>query len=825
MNPMTRAREFVLDTWSALSHKAPLRDQAEARLTGWTAKSWVGPEHQRRLAAYMVLAAYEANVARELLSTSNPDVDRDERREYGDAGLIVDTVLSALLGETQEIVVPGAEAYDPHLAEPADDATDEDKAAAAEALAENAAARALVDRQEFLQAWADDVHLQLRLVDCARNEVRYGDGVWLLGWDPVRKRPTPAVMDPGFYFPVLPDTLDAYDYPTKVHFAWEVPGSEFPDDKVRVRRITYDVRPMELEEDGFDEDGEPRFSPPEGTTTRERPDGLTEVVRTYEWDTEPSTLACYLTDATWVLDDLIDPSDVDGFTMEGASYRYDPETDGLIKDVDLGIDFIPVVHIPNTPPGGDHYGQSSLARVLQLLDDLQNADTDAQASSSTTGSPILWSSSEASAGGDFLTGQRGNQVEVRPGAYWRLGAGGKAGAIDTSGNLAAGREYVEALRDRLLVNSRLPGALVGTIDPSEVPSGLALQLSFGPLSAMIRQMRLVRAVKHPLLLKMVQRLYQAYGVLDAGPTPRAEITLGSFLPADQAGTLELVKEAYAAKLISLETAVAMLLEVGFPVEDVAAEIDAIQQRDFEGANDLADATNDQAAVRKYLGLPEITEQTGVPRVPPAAVARPSRAARGLGCWLWAPAGNPGAGPPQRERHERRADPEGDRDRPAGRHRGVAGLQAVDDRALPLGAEDAGRPGQLGRLGVAVGRGDPAAAVDTVGLDREEHGERARGEQHDGCDGAEAGQLRGGHRGSVRRWAAVRLLGRGPGGSARRHHVYGISPLPCVYDEHATRRSSRDESDPADPGSQDRKNACRSSSSRTGTPSPAGSRPT
>ncbi|MFJ5534004.1 hypothetical protein [Streptomyces sp. NPDC093261] len=52
------------------------------------------------------------------------------------------------------------------------------------------------------------------------------------------------------------------------------------------------------------------------------------------------------------------------------------------------VDFIPVVHIPNTIPDvGEHWGKSTLATVLQLLDELAATDTDSASASATTGTP------------------------------------------------------------------------------------------------------------------------------------------------------------------------------------------------------------------------------------------------------------------------------------------------------------------------------------------------------------------------------------------------------------------------------------------------------
>lgn len=638
---------LTLDRWSAASHKAPMRDdprhKAEAAINGWTPHTWVGEEHRRRLTAYLVYASYDSNVSREFLEGS--DDDRANRREYGDAGLVVDSITSALLGDEQSVVVVGAEHYDPELDDVAEPAEGQEPAEVdEEARAANEEARILSELQEFLQEWAEDVHLPLRMVDAERQAVLEGDTVYLLGWDADRERPTLAVMDPGFYFPVLPDTLDAYEYPERVHFAWELPGADFPDGKDRVRRITYDLHDLEptlREGVTFEEATLDDWQLPDnatwGTETIGRGENAVTFpvpVRQYPWDDAdaPSRKVCTVTDATWKLDDLNDASNLDAFDIAKATLRVTDDGE-LVEDLDLGIDFVPVVHVPNTPGGGEHYGQSSLARVLQVLDDLQNADTDAQAASATTGSPIIGVSGGGTLGGpNLLTGQAGRKVSVTPGEVWGLGENGRMDALDTSPQLAELRNYIQALRDRLLVNARLPAAVVGTVKPSEVPSGFAMQLSFGPLTSMIRTMRLVRDVKYPLLLKMVIRFYQANDLIDPGPTPRAEVQLGSFLPSDMAGVLEQVKTAYGSKLISLETAVTMLLEVGFPIDDIAEEIAAIEGRDFEGANAIVDLTGNPADGLDYLGrAPEqATEVPADADVPPgepiaggAGVGQPS----------------------------------------------------------------------------------------------------------------------------------------------------------------------------------------------------------
>jgi hypothetical protein len=162
---------------------------------------------------------------------------------------------------------------------------------------------------------------------------------------------------------------------------------------------------------------------------------------------------------------------------------------------------------------------------------------------------------------------------------WPLRESGQLSTVDTSAQLAETRAYVGVLRDRLSVTTRLPGSVLGTVDPSQVPSGYAMQLSFGPLDAMVRSMRLARAAKYPLLLKMVLRLYQAGGVLPAGENPRAEVTFGSYLPSDQAGAPDLVTQGVQAGVLSVETGVRMLADAGFPIQDAAQELERIRSEE------------------------------------------------------------------------------------------------------------------------------------------------------------------------------------------------------------------------------------------------------
>lgn len=539
------AEELIFDAWTSLSFKRAIGGKTQGGQT-FVAPSWVG-DHARRLRAYTMLQAFVDNSGRLYLAFVD-EQDKVEHREYGDAALIRDSVLAALLGEDQSIRVKGADAFNGKIG---DDATPDEKAASEEAKPAH-------DLEEWFDQWALDERLWLKVIEVERDAVGLGDGVYTLGWSDAKGRPRLRVWDPGFYFPVLDDGNED-DFPERVHVAWEM--SDPPPGKRLVRRITWELK--------------------------ELPDGET---RNYEWNEKPSTHACYQTDAVWeVSSSQVDPDD---FSGGKAVYEVDDEGNE-IKDLDLLIDFIPVVHMPNTVALKNHFGKSTISTVLQALDDLANADTDLQAAGATAAKPI------SALSGSVL--DEDDPPEYKPGAVWEIGSEGALTVLDTSTSLDALLKYVDALLKRISINARLPEAVLGRVAPNEVPSGLALALSFGPLRSMVEEMRLVRAEKYPLLLKFAHRIAIAGKMADVPKTyvPTA-INFGSFLPQDQSGEVELVTSLLAAKAISLETAIAMLVEVGIPIEDAAEEVRKIESRDFAAAVLLLDALGDEQAVADFL---------------------------------------------------------------------------------------------------------------------------------------------------------------------------------------------------------------------------------
>ncbi|GAA1919643.1 hypothetical protein [Streptantibioticus ferralitis] len=537
-------RQFVIDAWSWLSYKPVMAeaDQPGNLAFPELAASWLPPHELRRLAAYKVLAAYDNNQAGQLAAASGDDAALD-RRELGDAAKLVDTALGYLLGSEQQVVVLGAEHADEAAPQPG---------------AVDAAGA-----QERLRQWADKELLTLRVQQAERNAVLLGDSVYVLAWDPDKGRPTLRTYDPGFYFPQWDDDQDQ-DFPSRVHLAWELPEDPELGLKARVRRVTYELGP--ISEDGT-------------------------VARQYPWEPgKPSSVTCFLTDAEWALDDLKQGETLDQLPLGKAMFRVRPDGTALNR-LDLLIDFVPVVHVTNTiPDGGEHWGRSVIAKVLQGLDELAATDSDSSAASATTGTPIIGLAG-ARLPVDRATG-RPEQLTVQAGAVWQLGDSGRMDALDTSPQLAELRARVEHLLDRIASNSRITSAGLGALDASKVPSGYALQLALGPLDALVGSMRLAREHKYRLLLKFVQRLFQAGQVQGwtAGESLSARLAWAPHTPTDRAAVLDEVVQAYGAGVISLETAVRMLVDAGYPIDDASQEVARIRTRaDQEAAARVAEA--------------------------------------------------------------------------------------------------------------------------------------------------------------------------------------------------------------------------------------------
>lgn len=573
-------RPFVHDQWAPIAYSATVGD-GTSRPPG--ARSWVDGVDARRLAVYERLSAYLDNVSRFYL----PDTlwekpaaagaggrlvllgpsPAEKYREYGDPSLLVTQARSFVLGDEQNVVIPDAAPL-PDDAEPEVIATQERAALFA----------------DWVEQWVEQEALWLRLMEGEELTIGLSDGVYEITWDAEEGVPRIEVHDPGFYFPVLtgPTASKSGRYPNRIHLAWEEPDQE--TGKNWLFRKTYSRELL--------------------------PDDET---RTYRWQApgdRPSRWTVYYTSARW---DLSKIEGGDLYDLSDTQAVYDVGPDGVVLDrVDLGIDYIPLVHVPNDAAGRRHFGRGLLLRVAQLLDELANTDTDLAANSADLGSPPV-----------VTTGAPTTSLPAGPGAQWNFPTGGTAELLDTSHALDAQLKYLDQLLSRLSRNSRLAKALLGDVGPQEVPSGYSLELGFAATKNLIREMRLVRTEKLPLIPRFAMRMAQQFQpfpgqepVLPDGPTPRAEIRLGPFMPADKQAAVDRVDKLMRAHAISTLTAAQMLIDAGFALDDAAEEVARIKAEWGELAVQVVEATGDVNVARDMLGLAPAV----VPVPPPAGGA-------------------------------------------------------------------------------------------------------------------------------------------------------------------------------------------------------------
>lgn len=540
------SNDQVFDAWSPISYKFGSTGVPAGMPT------WLG-DHRRRLAAYNVLQTYVDNTARVWLQPpdSNDIVagrDPEDQREYGDPSLIVKTILAGILGNEQKIVCEGAE-----LKGQPQDEVSEERISVAE-----------VDRafevQTYLETWRKAARFDIKLIESERNAVSLGDAIYIIQFDGLKNKINIESLNPGFYFPVLSDDPTS-QYPDKVHLAWELPREIDAPNLVKIRRITYELvdDPVEFPTHTY------AYAP--GVQTRTR---------------------CLLSDGTWTIDATHQVVD----DLTEAKVKWNKNSEGVVvRNLDIGVDFIPVIHIPNTVAEENHYGRSSLSEVLQILDDIASTDTDLQAASATTGTPPL------AIGG---TSPSGEITTYGPGTVFQTGDG-KMDVLDTSKALDALLKYVRGLLERLAINARVAEAAIGRVNAAQVPSGIALALSFAPMEQMVREMRQMRDDKYPLLFKFVLRFAIEARLLPAGELPDVTLLFGSFLPTDRKTIVDEVVALFTAGAVSTRTAVMMLHAAGLPIDDAALEVKRIEEHQSKKIAELALAMGPKAAL-EFLGL-------------------------------------------------------------------------------------------------------------------------------------------------------------------------------------------------------------------------------
>lgn len=591
----------VVDQWSGLDHKVGMGETSGGLDA---APEWIPDADKRRFNAFARIRAILETVGREYLEEDPRDPDKAAAwLEFGDAAVLVGRQAHGVLGEDPELVIYSADVslsdspdiprapQQPDPPEGTDPAVTSVLEAAyqvaltawqanAEAIIaewEQAANEAplLRARQEWLRDWAAaDQFMGKVFENETENIVPMGTGVYVFGWDPVRRRPTTEIYEPEAYHPVLDDAAPS-QFPERVHLAWEFTTQDANGEDIdMVRRITYELVPITGEDAVTDIEvgSRPLYLEPEA-----------------EW-----THTCLLSDGQWPLEAF---EEIDGMAS-GVTWATVPgEGEELIElnRYPIGLDFIPVVAVPNTQSAVTHFGRSPLVRLTQLLDELQATDTDEALCSRWVARPPIGVSG-MSAGETTL--------DATPGMAFRLADNGRVSTISMSENLVSVVARRLDLLKRLSVNGQVPEGLLGRVDASEVPSGLALTLSFTSFEQLVEAMRLARAPKYALCAKFVQRIAIQNGDETIGDPVAypGTIEFGAFMPQDLPGIAQVLTQLREADLLSQETGLLMARQGGVPSQDLAAELASIRR----GMADVGDlytaALEDPRYAADFMGV-------------------------------------------------------------------------------------------------------------------------------------------------------------------------------------------------------------------------------
>jgi hypothetical protein len=544
---------FIHDEWAPLSHI--IGTGVGPALDAPGVGPWMRPEDRRRLLAYQVLQAMLDNsrrhwLPRHMWTPGDPDPKNPtasfppalQYREYGGPRTVMEAARSLVLGVEQRFHVPAADP-DPHGPNPGTATSDSLPAKA----------------QAWLDQWWKDEKVTDKLVRSETKTIGLGDSVLVLVWDDAVQRPRLRVYDPGFYFPDWRAVHDPKlvaagwrdeDYPPVVHLAWEWTDD---DGNPWIHRATFRMVPLP----------KPRPRPYGGVATW-----------TCMWeqaDYDPGKTG---------------DTDVYGFPKGAGRNRVGP--------VDLNVDFVPVVHVPNDSEG--EWGRSALLNVAQILDDMNSADTDLALNSEVVASPKL------------ITKNATDQPATGPGAWVNLFGDGDASVLDTSKTLDALLKHSERLTQLVARHTRLGQVLLGYAQGSgesaaaSGASGYALRLGFVQAEALEREMTVVRQDKYGLLARMVLRFGQANGLVPTGQTPDVVAVLGKGLPADRAASIVEVTGLLGQHAISTYTAVLMLIDAGLPIEDAQAEVKRIQSERYDVAVGIVEATGNVEAASDYMSV-------------------------------------------------------------------------------------------------------------------------------------------------------------------------------------------------------------------------------
>lgn len=346
-------------------------------------------------------------------------------------------------------------------------------------------------QEEFFKNWAEKEMFFSKLCANEYKASNLGDCVYKLAWSKDKGRTKVYTIDPGFWFP-----FNIGESNERHIIAWE------QDDGKNGTEIYKEEYRLEKNSGSGAKGG-----------------GTTHTVRL--------TAGYYKKSTKESLEDL-------------RLIRYAKDDQGNeLNNIDLAIDTIPIVYIPNIYREGFDFGESDLTAVYRILDDLSNVYTDEQQNTYFMGLVPLWMNHEAY---ELLPVDKDGKRILKMGDNNVLP--GEAGIVDNSTINKALFETQHELESKLFKNTFLGVLGSGTEQSSSGDRTTGIfQLKGSILERFVNLKRLTREAKYNLLLRIVAKFESTLGankeVFKDGVDAR--IQFGNILPINQKALMENVE--------------------------------------------------------------------------------------------------------------------------------------------------------------------------------------------------------------------------------------------------------------------------------------------
>jgi hypothetical protein len=512
-------------------------------------------DHWRRQQAYELLSAYYQNYSRDYryapeagpTSSENPN---DDIFESGDVAWLCERFKSKILGDEISVVIPGPRSLK-RIPELTRKIADGDATLQPDLDALTAIQATVAEQQAYIQDWFEDNGVALSIDENELLLSYLGDCVYFIEWDRDEARPSIRTYDPGFYFPGLFDRSSSLQEDVqdrvvdRVIISWSEPDSESEDgDATMAWRDVFELR---------------RHS-----------DGTLHCWRQYGYYR-------YASGSTTLLVDYDDAELIEE-TSDGWN--------------DIGIDFIPIVQIPNIKVQGSDFGMSNTHFLIAVFDSLMNAYTDLRKNAEHLGGGTVIATGEDLAITRDPDTKKPIPIEIEPGTMYFAGRNGSVTLLDTSTMQDALIKTIEKYETLIIRNSQITEIGAGTMAAQQVPSGYALTILAQPLFDKIAPMRLVRQLKYQKLFEMVQKLWGLFGspeekALFADVMYPVKIQFGKIIPTDEKTNLD--ELTLFQGLTDAETTLYRMKEEGYDIDPESI----IQNREKKAAAQAEALMNQQ----------------------------------------------------------------------------------------------------------------------------------------------------------------------------------------------------------------------------------------